>query len=89
MLTPFARAPIDVGNAIPLNGIPNFGDASPNCNAAPELTRLGTKRLSSGRFRFWRNDGSAATLDPHQLHVLLAAGDWTRTPAATYWRKVP
>lgn len=52
---------------------------------------LMTKRLSSGRFRFWRDDAGVAKepLDPHQLHVLLAAGDWTRTPAASYWRKVP
>jgi transposase len=49
-----------------------------------------TKRLSSGRFRFWLDaDGDAAlAVDPHQLHVLLAGGDWTRTSRAECWRKV-
>ena len=49
-----------------------------------------TKRLSTGRFRFWLEADSeaAVALEPHQLHVLLAGGDWTRTPRAEYWRKV-
>jgi len=48
-----------------------------------------TKRLSKGRFRFWLAEGGpSAAVDPHQLHVLLAGGDWTRTPGAEYWRRV-
>jgi transposase len=49
-----------------------------------------TKRLSAGRFRYWLDapEGAGDGIDPHQLHVLLAAGDWTRTSPAEYWRKV-
>lgn len=49
---------------------------------------LMTKRVSSGRFRFWLNDQGESTcwLDPHQLHVLLAGDDWTRTSPTEYWR---
>jgi transposase len=50
---------------------------------------LMTKRLSSGRFKHWlRTEQNTNTIDPHQLHVLLAAADWTRTSGASYWRKV-
>lgn len=49
-----------------------------------------TKRLSTGRFRFWLDaeSGPSAAIEPHQLHVLLAGGDWTRTLRAEYWRQV-
>ena len=46
---------------------------------------LATKRLSAGRFRFWKGfvSGEASMqVAAHQLHVLLAGGDWTKTPAA-------
>ena len=51
---------------------------------------LMTKRLSAGRFRYWlgAQDEAAGGVDPHQLHVLLAGGDWTRTSPADYWRQV-
>lgn len=51
---------------------------------------LMTKRLSAGKFRYWSDghDETADGIDPHQLHVLLAGGDWTRTSPADYWRKV-
>jgi transposase len=50
---------------------------------------LMTKRVSSGRFRFWLDADDEATcgLDPHQLHVLLAGADWTRTSPTAYWQK--
>lgn len=49
-----------------------------------------TKRLSKGRFRFWLTgqDDAACGVDPHQLHVLLAAGDWTHISSADNWRQV-
>ena len=51
---------------------------------------LAQKRLSKGRFRWWpegRNPGELArSLAAHQLQVLLAAGDPTRTQAAPAWR---
>jgi transposase len=51
---------------------------------------LMTKRMSAGRFRHWLDDDSSVgeAVDPHQLHVLLAGGDWKSTSAAKYWRKV-
>ena len=51
---------------------------------------LMTKRLSSGRFGYWSSvmAGACTSIDPHQLHVLVAGGDWTRTSPANYWRKV-
>jgi transposase len=51
---------------------------------------LMTKRRSTGRFRHWLNaeDDAAESLDPHQLHVLLAGDDWTHTSPAEYWRRV-
>ncbi len=50
------------------------------------------KRLSQGRFPWWPaavegNEG-ARRLVAHQLSVLLAAGDPTRTGAAADWRPV-
>jgi transposase len=53
---------------------------------------LCTKRMSAGRFRFWKGFESADAsmcIAAHQLHVLLVGGDWTKTPtAAPQWRKV-
>jgi len=50
------------------------------------------KRLSSGRFSWWPSGDDASeasqTLTAHQLQVLLAAGDPTRTQAAPPWRPV-
>jgi transposase len=49
------------------------------------------KRLSQGRFPWWPSiavDGNAQRLAAHQLAVLLAAGDPTRTGAAADWRPV-
>lgn len=50
------------------------------------------KRLSQGRFPWWPSGGeaseSAQRLAAHQLSVLLAAGDPTRTGAAADWRPV-
>jgi transposase len=51
---------------------------------------LAQKRLSKGRFRWWPEGQSpgevARSLAAHQLQVLLAAGDPTRTQAAPAWR---
>ncbi len=53
---------------------------------------LATKRLSSGRFRFWPvpgKDGEAAsTLAAHQLQVLLSGGDPAAARGAPEWRRV-
>ena len=47
------------------------------------------KRLSQGRFPWWPSDASdAQQLAAHQLLVLLAAGNPTRTGAAADWRPV-
>jgi len=48
------------------------------------------KRLSQGRFPWWpaAGDGGAQQLAAHQLAVLLAAGNPTRTGAAPDWRPV-
>jgi transposase len=48
------------------------------------------KRLSQGRFSWWPStaEGSALRLAAHQLAVLLAAGNPTRTGAAADWRPV-
>ena len=48
------------------------------------------KRLSQGRFPWWPSaaDGNAQRLAAHQLAVLLAAGNPTRTGAAADWRPV-
>jgi transposase len=52
---------------------------------------LATKRMSRGRFRFWKGfaaGDASKRVAAHQLHVLLVGGDWTRTPrAAPQWRK--
>jgi transposase len=48
------------------------------------------KRLSQGRFR-WRpsgDDGHPASLEAHELHVLLFGGDPAATCAAPMWRRV-
>jgi transposase len=48
------------------------------------------KRLSQGRVSWWPSvkAGSTQTLAAHQLAVLLAAGNPTRTGAAPDWRPV-
>jgi transposase len=48
------------------------------------------KRLSQGRFPWWpaQTDGNAQRLAAHQLAVLLAAGNPTRTGAPADWRPV-
>lgn len=50
------------------------------------------KRLSSGRFRWWPTSADASVasqkLAAHQLHVLLSAGNPSRTQAAPDWRPV-
>jgi len=49
------------------------------------------KRLSSGRFRWWPSsqaDVATATLEAHELQVLLCAGDPSGTQAAPMWRRV-
>ncbi len=48
------------------------------------------KRLSSGRFRWWPacRSGASKTLEAHELHVLLSAGNPERTDAAPAWRPV-
>jgi transposase len=48
------------------------------------------KRLSQGRFPWWPSagDGEAQRLAAHQLAVLLAADDPTRSGVAADWRPV-
>lgn len=48
------------------------------------------KRLSSGRFRWWpaSSAGAAKTLEAHQLHVLLSAGDPDAAQVPPAWRRV-
>lgn len=46
------------------------------------------KRLSRGHFLWWPSVGTSQRLAAHQLAVLLAAGDPTRTGAAADWRPV-
>jgi transposase len=48
------------------------------------------KRLSSARFRWWpaSRTGVASTLEAHQLHVLLSAGNPEGSQAAPAWRPV-
>lgn len=48
------------------------------------------KRLSKGKFSWWpAGDGGAArSLDAHQLHVLLAAGNPDAAGGAPVWRAV-
>ncbi len=48
------------------------------------------KRLSSGRFRFWPGTAgsAAATLQAHELQVLLRGGDPNTTKASPEWRPV-
>ncbi len=52
--------------------------------------RYMTKRLSSGRFRFWCKSGSdpCVRIAAHQLQTLTAAGDWANVTAAKTWRSV-
>jgi transposase len=53
---------------------------------------LATKRMSSGRFRFWpgpgKDGGAASTLAAHQLQVLLCGGDPLAARGAPQWRRV-
>lgn len=48
------------------------------------------KRLSAGRFCFWpsRSGEAMTSLQAHELHVLLSAGDPSGTRAAPPWRRV-
>jgi len=48
------------------------------------------KRLSRGRFRWWpvSKMGAAKTLEAHQLHVLLSAGDPDAAQVPPAWRRV-
>ena len=48
------------------------------------------KRLSRGRYRFWpSNTGqAAATLQAHELSVLVRGGDPSATAAAPIWRRI-
>ena len=46
------------------------------------------KRLSSGRFRHWPSGEATATLEAHELQVLLRGGDPMQTRAAPVWRRV-
>jgi transposase len=48
------------------------------------------KRLSRGRFRWWpvSKTGAARTLEAHQLHVLLSAGDPDAAQVPPAWRRV-
>ncbi len=49
---------------------------------------LAQKRLSQGRFLLWpQSQGQSCTLEPHQAHVLLAAGNPAVT-GAPLWRSV-
>ncbi|MGH7122253.1 MAG: IS66 family insertion sequence element accessory protein TnpB [Acetobacteraceae bacterium] len=48
------------------------------------------KRLSSHRFPYWPKSASqAASLQAHELQVLLMAGDPGATKAAPAWRRLP
>lgn len=53
---------------------------------------IATKRMSKGRFGFWKgfaSEDASMCVAAHQLHVLLVGGDWTKTPrAAPEWRKI-
>ena len=47
------------------------------------------KRLSKGTFRWWPSSREGtATLQAHELQVLMCAGDPSRTQAAPMWRRV-
>ncbi len=48
------------------------------------------KRLSTARFRRWpvSGDGETATLQAHELSVLLFGGDWMASGGAPVWRSV-
>lgn len=49
---------------------------------------LAQKRLSRGRFKAWPSGtGSSCVLEPHQAHVLLAAGN-PAVAGAPVWRSV-
>jgi len=51
---------------------------------------LSHKRLSSGKFRWWpvSKTGAGKTLEAHQLHVLLSAGDPDAVQVPPAWRRV-
>jgi transposase len=48
------------------------------------------KRLSQGRFRWWPSSGddAGASLQAHELQVLLCGGDPYGTQAVPQWRRV-
>ena len=50
---------------------------------------LAQKRLSQGRFKSWpQGDRAEYILEPHQVHVLLAAGNPEQAQGAPIWRAV-
>lgn len=50
---------------------------------------LAQKRLSQGRFKAWPQGNRADyVLEPHQVHVLLAAGNPEQAKGAPIWRAV-
>ena len=52
---------------------------------------LAHKRLSKGRFNWWPGSegaGASASLQAHEIQVLLSAGDPSATKAAPVWRRV-
>ena len=49
------------------------------------------KTLSVGSFRHWSGftEGARAqSIEPHQLQLLIMAGDWANTVFPGYWRKL-
>jgi transposase len=48
------------------------------------------KRLSEGRFQWWPRSGehAVASLEAHQLHLLLWNGDPTAAKVAPLWRRI-
>lgn len=50
---------------------------------------LAQKRLSQGRFKAWpQGNRPECILEPHQVHVLLAAGNPDQAKGAPIWRPV-
>lgn len=52
-------------------------------------TWLVTKRVAKGRFGHWaRAAGADVGIEPHQLHTLLAGGNWTELGPVERWRSL-